>query len=109
MKKLTSRVTLILGLAMSAAVATTTVNAAENIVNDAIHDYSDDVSRYMQSSPSQRGWGRYDVKIVLDEAYHDYNASDVAAIESPEPALEQTEIAAFEEYSHSLPSVSFTD
>ena len=108
MKKATSRVTLILGLAMSAAVATTTVNAAEDILNDAIHDYSDDVSRNMQSSPSHHG-GKYEVKIVLDESYHDYDVSDLAAFESPEPELEQAEFAALEEYSYGLPSVSFTD
>ena len=112
MKKVTSRVkvlTAVMGLSLGAVIAAGNVNAAEDILNDAIHDYSDDASRDMQSSASHRGWGRYDVKIVLDESYHDYDISDVAAFDSPEPALAQAEFAAFEEYSPSLPEVSFTD
>ena len=112
MKKVTSRVTLltaIMGLSLGVAIAAGNVNAAENILDDAIHDYSDDVSRNMQASPSPQGWGSYEIKIVLDEAYHDYDVSDLATFESPEPAPEQAEFAAFEVYSYGLPEVSFTD
>ena len=63
----------------------------------------------LQSSPSQHGWDRYEIKIVFDESYHDYDVSDVADFESPEPALERAEFAALEEYSYGLPEVSFTD
>ena len=55
MNKVTSRVkvlTAVMGLSLGAVIAAGNVNAAENILNDAIHDYSDDVSRNMQSSPS---------------------------------------------------------
>ena len=112
MKKVTSRVkvlTAVMGLSLGAVIAAGNVNAAENILNDAIHDYSDDASRHMQASPSPQGWGRYEIKIVLDESYHDYDVSDVADFESSEPAPEQAEFAALEEYSYGLPEVSFTD
>ena len=39
------------------------------------------------------------MRIVLDEAYHDYDGAGVAAFESPDPAPEQAEFAAFEEHS----------
>ena len=112
MTRMTSRVTLltaIMGLSLGAVVAAGNAKAAENILNDAIHDYSNDVSKSLQSSSSRGGWGGYELKTVLDESYHDYDVSDVAAFESPEPTLEQAEFAAFEEYSYGVPSVSFTD
>ena len=112
MNKVTSRVkvlTTVMGLSLGAAIAAGNVNAAEDILNDAIHDYSDDVSRGYQSSSSPQGWYSYEIKIVLDEAYHDYDVSDVAAFESPEPAAVQAEFAALEVHSYGLPEVSFTD
>ena len=112
MKKMTSRVTLltaIMGISLSAAIAAGNANAEESILHDAIHDYSDDTSRSLQSSSSRGGWGGYELRTVLDESYHDYDISDVAAFSSPEPELERAEFAAFEEYSSGVPSVSFAD
>ena len=106
---MTSPVTLltaIMGISLTAAIAAGNANAEESILHDAIHDYSDDVSRSLQSSSSRGG---YELQTVLDESYHDYDISDVAAFHSPEPVLERAEFAAFEEYSSGVPSVSFTD
>ena len=101
----------ILSLAISASLAFTAVSAAEKniIIDQSVHDYSDDASRSLQNSSSRGSWGGYELKTVLDESYHDYDVSDVAAFNSPEPALERAEFAAFEEYSSGAPSVSFTD
>ena len=91
-KKTTSRA--LLSLAISASLVFTAANAAGTgfILDEAIHDYSDDPSRHLQASPSQQGRGGYDVNIVLDESYHDYG---VDAFES----IERAEFAAFEESS----------
>ena len=101
----------LLSLAISTSIAFTAANAGGKgfILDESIHDYSYDASRSFPASSSRQGWGGYDVKTILDEAYHDYYGSDVAAFESPEPTLEQAEFAAFEEYSYGVPSVSFTD
>ena len=101
----------ILSLAISASLAYTAVSAAEKniIIDQSVHDYSDDASRSLQSSSSRGGWGGYELKTVLDESYHDYDVSDVASFNSPEPTLERAEFAAFEAHSSAVPSVSFTD
>ena len=98
----------LLSLAISASLAFTAASAAQKgiIIDESVHDYSDDASRSFQTSPSRQSGGGYDVKIVLDEAYHDYYDSDVSAFESKDSVLEQAEFAAFEEYSSYLPWVS---
>ncbi len=105
---MTTKLTLsrsILGLAISAALAFTAVNAAEKevIIHESIHDYADDASGSYKDRSSRNA--NYDVKIVLDEAYHDYESSAVAAFESSKGNYEQAEFAAFEESSFDVPWV----
>ena len=98
----------LLGLTISVPLAFAAVNAAEKgfILDESIHDYSYDASRSMQPSSSRQGQSGHGVRILLDEAYYDYD-----------PALEQAEFAAFEEHSSdrmpkssssAIPSVSKT-
>ena len=96
----------LLSLALGASLAFTAASAAEKgiIIDESIHDYSDDASRSLPASSSQRGWSGYDVKIVLDKAYHDYSDVDMVAFESTDSDLEKAEFAAFEKYSSSMPS-----
>ncbi|MEN8132496.1 MAG: hypothetical protein ABFS45_20410 [Pseudomonadota bacterium] len=85
----------ILGLVMSGVVATTAVNAAESILNDAIHDYSDDAwGSFADTATYDRGG--YQTSIVLDESYHDYVSEDVALFNGTSDKMEQAEFAAFE-------------
>ena len=94
----------ILSLAISASLALTAVSAAEKniILDESIHDYSYDASRNLQASPSRQSGKGYDVRILLDKAYHDYNSADVAAFNSKDSVTESAEFAAFEEYSSSM-------
>ena len=95
----------ILSLAITASLALTAVNAAQtdNILDESIHDYSDDAKNSFNTSSSRRSWGGYDVKIVLDEAYHDYERYDVAAFETLGGNMERAEFAALEQHSSNLP------
>ena len=108
MNRVTSRVTLlatIMGFSLGAVIAADNVNAAEKeiIIHEAIHDYADDAGGSFKEGSSRWSRSGYDVKIVLDEAYHDYQRTDVAALETPEGSIEQAEIAAFEEDSFNVP------
>ena len=91
----------LLGLVISSSIAFTAAHAAGTgfILDESVHDYSNDTSRSLQASSSRQGWGGYDQKIVLDEAYHDYNDAEVAAFESKDAVTERAEFAAFEESS----------
>ena len=93
----------ILGLTIGAAMAFTAVNAAEGetIIHESIHDYAEDASGSFRDSPSR--FAAYEVNIVLDESYHDYDSYAVAAFENSEGDYEQAEFAAFEESSFDVP------
>ncbi len=96
--------TTLFGLAFSAAVATTSVSAAENeiILHNAIDDYSGmDIGTFEDGLTSSRG--RYDVSILIDESYHEYRREEVAAYQKDRGTLEQAEIAAFEESPFDVP------
>jgi len=69
--------------------------AGEIILHEAIDDYSPVSEGSFDSTPQATPSG-YQVNIVLDEAYHDYDGSQVMAFNDDMVALEQTEIAAFE-------------
>ena len=86
------------GLALAAAVTTTSVAAAErvSILNDAIFDYTDRGPSTVNSSGSENK-----TRIVLDESEYDY---DYASREI-ERYLEVAEIAALEEVSSEEPRV----
>lgn len=92
----------ILGLAMSTAIATTSVNAAESILNEAIHDYSDDAWGSVQAT-TVYDRAVYHTATLLDESYHDYVSQDVAQANDTPEAMEQAEFAAFEEVKTPLP------
>ena len=98
----------LLSLAIGASLAVSAATAQEKgfILDEHIHDYSVDASRSLPASPSRQDWSGYNVKIVLDESYHDYYDADTAAFESKGSDLERAEFAAFEEYSSSTPWVS---
>ena len=87
----------ILGLVMSGVVVTaTTVNAAEDILNDAIHDYSSNTwGSFADTATYDRNI--YHTRILLDQSYHDYVSEDVAAFDNTPKEMEQAEFAAFEE------------
>lgn len=92
----------ILGLAMSTAVATTAVNAAENILNDAIHDYSDDSwSSFAYTATNDRGI--YHTSHLLNDATHDYVSKDVALFIDTSGKMELAEFAAFEKAATPIP------
>jgi len=105
-KKTISRA--LLSLTISSSLALTAANAAGTgfILDESIHDYSDDASRSLQASPSRQSRSGYEVKILLDEAYHDYYDPDVAAFESNNSDTERAEFAAFEEDSSDMLSES---
>jgi hypothetical protein len=69
--------------------------AGEIILHEAIDDYSPVSESKFDRTPQATRSG-YQVNIVLDEAYHDYDGSQVMAFNYDMDALEQTEIAAFE-------------
>ncbi len=94
----------LLSLAISSSLAITAANAGGTgfILDESIHDYSYDASRNLQASPSRQSGKGYNVKIVLDKAYHDYNSADVTAFNSKDSVTERAEFAAFEEYSSSM-------
>jgi hypothetical protein len=92
----------ILGLAMSTAIATSGVNAAQSILNDAIHDYSDDARGGIQST-AVHDRGISHTASLLDESYHDYVSQDVVQFSDTSETMQQAEFAAFEEVTASMP------
>ena len=90
----------ILGLAMSTAIAATTANAAESILNDAIHDYSDDAWGNFEDTATYNRGAYHTSNLtdtLLDESYHDYVSQDVAQFNNTSAETEQADFAAFEE------------
>ena len=91
----------ILGLAVSAVVASAGVSAEEKetLLDEAIHDYVDDARDSNRETPPVYGRGNtYHNTTLLDQAYHDYNSEEVAAfnkVAEPRPQQE-AEFAAFE-------------
>ena len=101
MKSVTSRamfLATIMGFSLSAIVAAGNVNAKEEktILDQAIHDYSDDAYAG-DAIPTNVARGNSDsVRTVLDEALHDYVSDDIAAFNESDASMESAEFAAFE-------------
>ena len=105
MSRVTSRVTLltaVMGLSLGAVIAAGNVNAAEDILNDAIHDYSDDAWGSNEYIATNDG----DVFLtnnLLNEATHDYVSEDVASFINAYGETERAEFAAFEKATTPVP------
>ncbi len=98
MKTMNRKPTLIamaLGLTLGATVAYTPAHAydADYEISSAYDTAVNDIS---YSAPASIRAGGYRTKILLDEAYHEYQTGEVATFEAGLVDLEQTEIAAFE-------------
>jgi glycine betaine/choline ABC-type transport system substrate-binding protein len=94
----------ILGVLMIATLATTGVNAAENILNDAIHDYTGDTwGSFKDTATYDRSV--YHTRTILDESYHDYVSQDVAQFNNTSGEMEPAEFAALEKVTTPLPWV----
>lgn len=107
MKRVTSRVTFlstIIGFSLSAIVAAGNVNASDEkcILDEAIHDYSDDAwgsNEYIATNDGDV----YLTSNLLNEATHDYVSEDVASFVNTSDDTEQAEFAAFEKATKPVP------
>lgn len=107
MNSVTSRVTLltaVMGLSLGAAIAASNVNAAGDILNDAIHAYSDDAWSSNEVITTNEG-NVYHTRNLLNDAAHDYVSEDVELFINSNPSgeMERSEFAAFEESNTPIP------
>jgi hypothetical protein len=89
-----------IGLALGLASVQVSASDKGLIDSQAINDYTDPVS-----VPAPQGAGAdrtagYEIQVILDEAYFDYDSFDIAAYRQGGSRLEQTEFAAFEPGAH---------
>lgn len=110
MKTMNRKPTLIamaLGLTLVAPLAYTPAYAEYDTDYEISSVYDAAVKNISYSAPASASRaGGYRTKILLDEAYHEYQSGEVATYEAGLVDLEQTEIAAFEASQPStLPSV----
>lgn len=107
MNRMTSRVpllTAIIVLSLSAALVASKVNAAGDILNDAIHDYAEDAWGSDEYVATKEGTV-YHTRNLLNEATHDYVSEDVALFidSNPSGETQRSEFAAFESSTTPIP------